>query len=316
MTFIEQTPPCRFSYQSASGPTHSTQIVTVDSGAEFRVSRWDGGRLQYNGTLRNRSPETVRAFMAFVRSVRGSAIGFRLPDDNDCSTASDHVGAPSHTDMQLGVGDGVATQFQLIKRYAAGDQTQIRTIEKPRAGTTLVGLDGSLSGSGWTVNTATGLLTFSSPVASGVVVTAGCLYDVPVRFGEAVDGWLSMSIETYGTSAIDSIPMIEIIDEGATRADFNYGGSKSITSADTISLSVHDGAVLAVTMTTSGKAVRLPATTSLVGGALYFMLTNSGAQSWSLQTSGGSAIRTLAAGETCIVNLGVNASNQKTWYVL
>ena len=41
-------------------------------------------------------------------------------------------------DEALGTGDGATTAFQLVKRYASGSQTWVRTITKPVAGTVRV----------------------------------------------------------------------------------------------------------------------------------------------------------------------------------
>ena len=61
--------------------------------------------------------------------------------------------------------------------------------------------------SGWTVDTTTGIVTFSAPPAAGVVITAGFEFDVPVRF-DTDELPITLDIERMGSIA--SIPLIEI----------------------------------------------------------------------------------------------------------
>src|SRR4029453_17117387 len=85
------------------------------------------------------------------------------------------------TGQLLGTGDGTQTEFQLLKHYPSGSVIEVRTISKPVAGTVKVYLDGVEQLSGWSVDTTTGLVTFSTAPAAGVEVTADFEFDVPVR---------------------------------------------------------------------------------------------------------------------------------------
>ena len=61
--------------------------------------------------------------------------------------------------------------------------------------------------SGWSVDTATGVVTFDSAPAEGVILTAGFSFDVPVRFDtDALD--VTLDLERLGS--ITSIPLLEI----------------------------------------------------------------------------------------------------------
>ena len=114
---------------------------------------------------------------------------------------------PSPTDQAIGTGDGATTAFQLMKRYASGSQTWLRTITKPVAGTVRVAFDGEEQLSGWSVDTTNGVVTFDSAPAEGVAITAGYAFDVPVRFDtDALD--VTLDLERLGS--ITSIPLLEI----------------------------------------------------------------------------------------------------------
>jgi uncharacterized protein (TIGR02217 family) len=83
----------------------------------------------------------------------------------------------------------------------------VRTITKPVADTVRIALGGVGQLSGWSVDTTTGLITFAAAPGSGVAVTAGFEFDVPVRFDtDALD--VTLDLERLGS--ITSIPLVEI----------------------------------------------------------------------------------------------------------
>jgi uncharacterized protein (TIGR02217 family) len=114
---------------------------------------------------------------------------------------------PSATDQVIGAGDNSSTVFQLVKAYSSGAQTWTRSITKPVTGTVTVALDGNAQTSGWSVDTTTGQITFTTAPAGGVIVSAGFEFDVPVRFDtDQLD--VTQDLERLGS--ITSIPLIEI----------------------------------------------------------------------------------------------------------
>ncbi|MFN3591545.1 MAG: TIGR02217 family protein, partial [Thermaurantiacus sp.] len=131
---------------------------------------------------------------------------FRWKDWSDYKSCLPSA-SPSATDQIIGEGDGSTTQFQLVKVYASGAQSYSRRIVKPVAGTVLLALDGIAQGSGWSVDPATGVVSFAAAPGNGVIVTAGFEFDVPVRFDtDRLD--VTLDIERMGSIA--SIPLIEI----------------------------------------------------------------------------------------------------------
>ena len=83
---------------------------------------------------------------------------------------------------------------------------QARRITRPRIGTVVVSLDGMPVTSGWTLD-AGGTVTFATPPASGAVVCAGFLFDVPVRFEQ---DQLDLAGFTVLAGDVPSVPVIEI----------------------------------------------------------------------------------------------------------
>jgi uncharacterized protein (TIGR02217 family) len=111
------------------------------------------------------------------------------------------------TEQLLGTGDDVQTQFQLVKHYASGSVIEVRTITKPVAGTVKVYLDNVEQLAGWSVDTTTGLVTFSTAPMLDVEVTADFAFDVPVRFDT---DHMAVTIETHQLHTWQQIPIVEL----------------------------------------------------------------------------------------------------------
>jgi uncharacterized protein (TIGR02217 family) len=193
--------PIALGREVAVEPAFSTAIVTVAGGAEQRNSEWADARLTFDAGPGLRGDAELHALIAFFRARRGAAVGFRLQDPFDHSSNA-MVGTPGAADQELGMGDGVRTEFPLIKAY--GDQ--IRRITRPAADTVRVSVDGEERLSGWTLADK-GVVAFDTAPEEGEEVRAGFRFDVPVRFAE---DRLSLSRATFAAGEIPSVPMIEI----------------------------------------------------------------------------------------------------------
>jgi uncharacterized protein (TIGR02217 family) len=110
----------------------------------------------------------------------------------------------SAVDQVLGVGDGIEDTFQFKKTYTRGVYSKVRLLRLPVLSTVLVALDAvAVSSSDYTVDREAGTLTFDTPPGDGVAVTAGFLFDVPVRF-EADDSFdqIVRAYETTGQAGL------------------------------------------------------------------------------------------------------------------
>ena len=107
------------------------------------------------------------------------------------------------------MGDGVQTQFQLIKRYASGTQEYLRPIKKPVENVVLVAVGGDpkVLGSEYTVDHATGIVTFALAPDIGAEVTAGFEFDVPARFDSDT---VQTSVAAFQAGEIPNVPIIEV----------------------------------------------------------------------------------------------------------
>ncbi len=206
MSFDEVQFPLRVGFGSAGGPGFSTEIVTVDGGHERRNQNWSQARRRFDASTGLRGAADVAALLAFFHARAGRARGFRLRDWSDYSSAADGTGTPAFDDQGVGSGDGTATDFQLKKTYSSGGAQHARAIRKPETGSVLIGLDGTAQASGWSVDTTTGIVSFATPPAAGVAVTAGYIFDVPARFDA---DQLSLTAENFqGFQA--GVPLVEI----------------------------------------------------------------------------------------------------------
>ena len=206
MAFHEIRFPDNISRGARGGPERRTQIVELASGDEERNASWANSRRRYDAAYGVRRADDLAAVVAFFEARNGRLYGFRWKDWGDYKSCLPS-GIPSATDQPIGTGDGATTAFQLIKAYISGAQTWTRTITKPVAGTVTVALDGIDQASGWSLNTTTGLVTFTAPPPGGTAITAGFEFDVPVRFDtDQLD--VTHDLERLGS--ITSIPLIEV----------------------------------------------------------------------------------------------------------
>jgi uncharacterized protein (TIGR02217 family) len=140
--------------------------------------------------------------LAFFRARRGAAVGFRFRDPFDFSS-NEMTGEPSALDQRIGSGDGSRVRFSLVKDYSGGEQ---RGITRPVAGTVKVAIDGAEQSSGWVLE-ALGEVVFDVPPEAGAAITAGYLFDVPVRFA---DDRLEINRATFQAGEAPSVPLVEI----------------------------------------------------------------------------------------------------------
>ena len=206
MAFHEIRFPVEIARGARGGPERRTQIVTTASGHEERNQLWVNSRRRYDAGYGIRSRNDIDSILSFFEERRGRFHGFRFRDRADFkSCVPDDDIAP--TDQALATGDGAVTSFQLVKQYGSAFAPWTRDIVKPVDGTVVIALDGVAQGPGWSVDVATGIVSFDVAPGSGVAVTAGFEFDVPVRFDA---DFLEIDLATFKAGAIPSSPLIEV----------------------------------------------------------------------------------------------------------
>lgn len=204
--FHEARFPDDISKGSSGGPERRTDIVELVSGFEERNASQAHSKRTYDAGMGLRNVNDLHDVIEFWEARYGELYGFRWKDWADfksCKTKN----FPTFGDQVIGTGDGVLTTFQLVKNYTSASSNYQRLIRKPVAGSVLIGKNGVAQGAGWSVDTTTGIITFSAPPANGHVITAGYEFDVPVRFAASK---LTVSIDAFNHGSIPQIDIKEI----------------------------------------------------------------------------------------------------------
>lgn len=189
--FVEVQFPTDISYGATGGPMFLTDVVATVSGHEQRNSKWQQSRAKYNVASGIKTESQWQALIAFFRARRGRAVGFRFKD------WSDYV-AENQPLKSLG-----SNEHQLVKQYVSGSAVYERELTKPVAGSVKLYADSILQASGWSIDTATGIVTTS---ISGTL-TIDCEFDVPVRFDTDE---MAISMDSFDAGNWSSIPLIEV----------------------------------------------------------------------------------------------------------
>ncbi|MDD3182360.1 MAG: DUF2460 domain-containing protein [Alphaproteobacteria bacterium] len=206
MAFDEVRLPLRVAYGSQGGPQFMTEVVSIYGGYERRNQCWSQARRRFDARTGIVTAADASVLLSFFLARAGRARGFRLIDWGDHTSASDGRAEPTWADQIIGVGDGIKTQFQLVKTYGSGGVSFVRDIRKPVAGTVRFGVDDTEYTTSWSVDATTGVVTLSQAPDVGAVVKAGYSFDVPVRFDT---DRLQVQADTHVVNEAE-IPLIEV----------------------------------------------------------------------------------------------------------
>ncbi len=197
MAFHEIQFPNDIAYGATGGPEFATSIVATASGYEQRNINWSAARGRWDVASGLKKQTQLDTLVAFFRARKGRAHGFRFKDWTDYKA----------TGQAIGTGDAANKIFQLVRTYSSGGSTDVRTITKPVAGTVKIYLAGVLQSSGFSINTTTGIVTFTIAPGNSVAVTADYEFDVPVRFDT---DRMTVTIEQINLHQWSGIPIVEI----------------------------------------------------------------------------------------------------------
>lgn len=213
-------PPRIAGFPFVSTPRWSTQITAVSSGAENANQNWKHPLHRFTAPEGVRCWDDIGDLHEFWMALRGPKYTFALTDPLD--SASRRMLAPGlapdlfSTDQVLGVGDGVTTEFQLVKTYTYGPRTYTRTISHPQvdsviiAGNALELDDLALPGHPYTfdVSRLTGKVTFDHAPTVGVVLTGGFRFDVESRW-EGDDSYSGL-VAAFRTAGFADLSFVEV----------------------------------------------------------------------------------------------------------
>ena len=210
MAFHETRFPTEISRGAQVGPERKTDIVTLGSGFEERNSRWADSRRAYDAGYGIKTLRQLYDVVDFFEERRGRLHGFRWKDPLDFKSSAIDVQITDLVQL-IGTGDGVQTDFLLTKTYGEVYSPWVREIKKPVAGSVVIAVAGvgQVEGADFSVDFTTGIVSFlpSSIPGSGVPITAGFEFDVPVRFER---DRLEINLSSFRGGAIPDIPLVEI----------------------------------------------------------------------------------------------------------
>ncbi|MGA0539257.1 phage distal tail protein, Rcc01695 family [Neotabrizicola sp. VNH66] len=208
MVFHEVRFPPNLSFGSVGGPERRTEIVALQNGHEERNTPWAHSRRRYDAGVGLRSLDDLEALIAFFEARRGQLHGFRWKDWSDYKSCP-----PSRKtgplDQPLGQGDGYRTVFGLVKTYRSGAQDYVRPVAKPVLGSVTVAVaeDPKVEGEEFTVDPATGEITFAVAPPLGARISAGFEFDVPVRFDT---DRIQISVASFQAGDVPGVPVVEV----------------------------------------------------------------------------------------------------------
>ncbi len=206
--FHEVRFPTSLSFGSSGGPERRTEIVTLANGFEERNTPWAHSRRRYDAGVAMRSLDDIEDLLAFFEARQGQLYGFRWKDWSDFRSVQSSRDI-AFNDQQIGDGDGVKTEFPLLKTYRSGPHTYARPIQKPVSGTIRIGVaeEPRIEGVDYFVDTSTGLVTFEHAPDVGAEITAGFEFDVPVRFDTPT---IQTSVAAFHAGDAPSVPVVEV----------------------------------------------------------------------------------------------------------
>ena len=202
--------PLDIALRSRGGPERRTDVVLLGSGREERNARWASSRRRFDAGYGVKTLAAIQSVIAFFEERRGRLYGFRWRDRLDYKSCPPSAN-PAATDQMIGTGDGAARVFQLVKAYGGAFAPYARVIAKPVDASVRVAVGGieKMSGVDFDTDPTTGLVTFRAGHAptSAALVTAGYLFDVPVRFDT---DFLEVDLAAFEAGELPKIPLVEI----------------------------------------------------------------------------------------------------------
>ena len=190
--------PTRLAFGATGGPVRRTDILQLASSGEARNAPHRYSRRRYNAVAGLKSSSEAVELMNFFEARLGALHGFRFRDPLD------HIA----DDVNLGLGDGDRTTFQLQQHYGAAPHTQTRPLTKPVEGTVRIAVNG-IETDATQIDYLSGTVTFDTPPANGTIITGSCTFDVPVRFDT---DRLDIALDDFAVMRIDDVPLIEVLD--------------------------------------------------------------------------------------------------------
>lgn len=210
MAFIDIEFPKDIALQATVSLERATDVVTLASGREERNSRWANSRRRYNFSSGVKGRADIERITKMFETARGRFFCFRWHDGLDFQSCV--LGHEiSAQDQYIGIGDGIKTQFQLRKAYGENQDIYYRKISKPKTQSVRVAVNATeLATTAFHVDGNNGMVSFATPLAPNALITAGYLFDVPVRFET---DRLDIELSQFNAAVVSQLAVIEVLGE-------------------------------------------------------------------------------------------------------
>jgi len=314
MSFHDVVLPPGIQYGSAAGSGFATIIQETASGHETRITRQSQGRHRLSLVKALQTSAEAQVLKSFALERRGAQHSFKVTDVSDFTTNLDGKGAHTEVDVVLGTGNGTNTTFQLLKVYGSLNP-YVRVLTLPVSGSVLAALNPGGTTTAFTVD-GQGRIVFNTAPANGVVVTAGCQFYVPVRFGQGFDQWAALQADAFDTWSLPQLDVIEVLNEVEMPERLVPDGGRDWGSMSaSFRVAFNDGNLQYVNPTTAISMV-LPAPAGCPGGRNIFTAAVYAGAAGSLQVrddAGNAVGSALTAGQVKTIGLAINSTNGATW---
>lgn len=208
--FLEERIAAEIAYGSSYADEYSVQITRTAGGSEYRSLVHPYPVRRFRLIVRTDLANAGIRILNLYHRCRGQYGGFRVKALDDFTTAADGRSPPGMLDQTITrISAGL---YQLRKQYGT-DKAGLtigwpeRRILKPVAGTLVVAVNGVLKSSGVTMDATTGRVTISAAPLITDVVTAGCEFDIPVRF----DTTITVDQAAPRLRGIEDVELVELL---------------------------------------------------------------------------------------------------------
>lgn len=200
--------PIKIARGAIGGPIRATSIKTNGAGKEVRNSALYNSRRRYEISSKGSNIDELSEILEFYEARMGRLHSFRFRDPMDNKSCAPSK-MPNALDQIIATGDGVKTQFQLVKKYGDSKGDYIRNITKPVLNSVQIAINGTTRPQAeYSIDYLTGVIEFFSAPNDGEIVSAGYAFDTKVRFdNESLD----FALDGFGTGQLTSISLIEVL---------------------------------------------------------------------------------------------------------
>lgn len=251
--FLEERLPIRVRYGATYEDEYKVDIVTTESGQEYRrlVNPFPVRRFTVSYVME--LPKLWDEVINLYHRAYGKFAGFRVQCLDDYST-NGYEGVPTAGDQPLLLVSGLI--YQLQKEYGAGGTALSigrpkRTIFKPVANTVKVGIWNSLTGTsatnGFSVVTTTGRVTLSANITRSITaITQATQAVVTVGSGHGITTGRSVHFSSVAGMTQINGRRGTVVNTASTTitVDINTAGFSAYTSGGTVNTNPQVGEIV------------------------------------------------------------------------